>query len=423
MAKPSYQRPRGTYDIVPPEYELWRVMIDAFESVARDAAYERISTPAFEDRQLFNRSVGADTELISKEMYNFEDKSGNQLSLRPEGTAPIVRAYLENGLNTRPKPVKLYMIDAMWRYERPQKGRFRQFMQAGVEVFGSAEPLIDAQVIALAARYYRQLGLEFSLQINSLGSESSRQKFVAKLRDHIAPHKSKLPELVTQQLQHNPLRILDSKDERVRSLIANGPQIIDFLDRTSARQFEAVLEQLDNFGIEYDLNPTLVRGFDYYSGTLFEFWGTHQGAQNAIGGGGRYDRLIEELGGRNTPAVGFGVGMERVLVELQKRGISAAAVHRQVYIVSLGDDAKEQAFILEQQLLDAGVAAVCELTRKNLADQLARANKLGADYALIIGKKELIDKTVIVKDMRSGNQEVLPQAKATAELARRTGAS
>ncbi len=419
MAKNIFQRPRGTYDITPPDYEQWRNLISSFEQVCLDTGFDRISTPVFESEQLFTRSVGEKTEVVAKEMYTFEDRSGNRLSLRPEGTAPIVRAYLENGMSNRPKPIKLYMIEPMFRYDRPQAGRYRQFYQAGVEVFGSSEPLVDAQVIALAARYLRRLGIEFSLQINSIGSPSSRKAYIAKLVEYFKPHVKKLPQLAQEQLQTNPLRILDSKEKSVQKLIASAPQIIDFLDRSSALHFEQVLEYLDRFGIEYDLNTSLVRGLDYYTGTLFEFWGSHQGMQNALGGGGRYDGLIEQLGGRSTPATGFGLGLERLLNEMQKRNLKVVPKPKSVYLVSIGDEAKEQAFLLEQQLLDAGVSTICELTRKNLSDQLARAAKLGVDYALIIGKKELIDETVIIKEMISSNQEVVSVAKVAPELARR----
>jgi len=419
MAKPTYQRPRGTYDIIPPDYETWRWLIETFERNSLNAGYARISTPVFESEQLYTRSVGDDTEVVTKEMYAFEDRSGNRLSLRPEGTAGIVRAYIENGLSNRPKPVKLYKIEPMFRYDRPQAGRYRQFYQAGVEVFGSAEPLIDAQVIALAARFLRQIGVDFSLQINSIGSAASRKTYIAKLRDYFQPHLKKLPELAQAQLASNPLRILDSKDKSLQKLIEGAPQIIDYLDKASAQAFQQVLEHLDHFGIEYDLNTRLVRGLDYYTGTLFEFWGSHQGMQNAIGGGGRYDGLVEQLGGRATPAAGFDLGLERLIAELQKKPSQIPTQKPQVYLVSIGDDAKAQAFLVEQQLLDAGISTVCELTRKNLADQLARAAKLGVEYALIIGKKELIDQTVIIKEMASSNQEVMPTAKLAAEMARR----
>ena len=423
MTKRTFQRPRGTYDILPSEYEKWRRVISVFEQSCRNAGYGRIGTPAFEAEELFNRSVGESSEIIAKELYSFEDKSGNKLSLRPEGTAPVVRAYIENGLSNKPKPVKLYLIEPMFRYDRPQAGRYRQFVQAGVEVFGSKDPLIDAQVIALAARFYRSLGLEFSLQINSIGSPASRKKFTAKLVDYLMPHKSSLPELAQAQLNTNPLRILDSKDTKVQKLLQDGPVLIDYLDRESADHFASVLDWLDQFGVPYELNSQLVRGLDYYTGTLFEFWGSSTGAQNAIGGGGRYDLLIEELGGKSTAAVGFGLGIERILVELGKGLSEPAAQIYQYYLVSIGEEAKARALILEQLLLDGGVSALAEHPKRNLADQLARANKLNIHSCLIIGKKELIDETVIIKDMASGNQETLAQSKLVAELARRSSLS
>lgn len=420
MSKPLFQRPRGTYDIVPPDYRSWRYVLGVFETNSLNAGYDRISTPAFENTALFTRSVGEASEIVSKEMYTFEDKSGNSLSLRPEGTAAVVRAYLENGLASRPKPVKLYKMEPMWRYERPQAGRYRQFYQAGVEVFGSAEPLIDAQVISLAARFYRQLGIEYSLQINCLGNAAARRKYRAKLVDYLQAHTTKLPELVQAQLKSNPLRILDSKDPAMESIIAGAPQVIDYLDKASAKHFSAVLELLDNFGIAYELNPRLVRGLDYYTGPLFEFWGSHQGMQNAIGGGGRYDELVEELGGRPTPAFGFDLGVERILAELAKSKSAMPQAHpTPIYLVSIGEDAKAQAFVLEQELLDGGIASICELPARNLADQLARASKLKSPYSLIIGKKELLDQTVILKDMTSGTQEMVPRAKIASELSRR----
>ncbi|MDP4038401.1 MAG: histidine--tRNA ligase [bacterium] len=420
MAKKIFRRLRGTQDILPKDQANWSLVNDTFAKLCVDAGYKRIITPIIEDTNLFVRSVGSDSEIVSKEMYTFEDKSGNSLTLRPEGTAPIVRAYLENGLSSHPKPVKLYIVnEPMFRYNRPQAGRYRQFFQIGVEVFGSDNAQTDAQVIALAVRFYQRLNIKFELQINTIGDKYTRKKFKSALTKYFSEVRDKLDETAKMQLSTNPMRLLDSKDKKVIKVCEKAPQILDYLDRDSRNHFEAVLEYLDQLGIEYDLNPKLVRGLDYYNKTVFEFWGSHQGMQNSLGGGGRYDGLVEELGGKPTPAVGFSAGIERILIEIGKTGQRPAVTSPYVFVASLGDEAKKEAFALTEKLLDSGIAALSETNKKNIADQLSKAAKVKADYCLILGKKEILNQTIIVKDMVSGNQETVPIGKIVTTLATR----
>lgn len=408
MANNSFSRPRGTQDILPTVQPSWRFVSETFSRLSLQAGFERISTPMFESADLFARGVGESTEVVAKEMYTFTDRSNNQLALKPESTAGVVRAYLENHLDNMPKPVKLFYIEPHFRYERPQAGRYRQHHQLGVEVFGSSEAYIDAHVIALGVRLFRELGIKFSLQINSIGDSKMRAKYLSALVNYFQPIADKLPEVALLQLKQNPMRILDSKDETVLKLIEEAPQILDFLDTATKDHFAQVLECLDELDIAYELNPRLVRGLDYYNRTVFEFKGSHIGQQDSIGGGGRYDGLVELLGGRSTPAVGFGLGIERIMLELQRSERQISPANPQICVVGLGEAVGSQVFSLSEKLLNADLSVVTSYGRGSMSDQLATASKLGVSYCLIIGQKELKSERVIVKEMVSGNQENVP---------------
>lgn len=416
----SYKLVRGMRDVLPGEQADWRWLGETFERVARQAGFGRIDTPMLEEARLFMRGVGQDTEVVSKELYSFTDKSDNELALRPEGTASVARAYLEHGMGSWPQPVRLYYTGPMFRYDRPQAGRQRQFTTYAVELFGEAEAEADATVINLALRFFRSLGLNPSLQINSIGDTADRNKYRAALVDYFGARRANLSELAREQLERNPVRILDSKDPGMADIIQGAPDTLNFLGKESQAHLRRVLEYLDEVGVAYELNSRLVRGLDYYNRTVFEFWGGHEGAQNAIGGGGRYDGLIETLGGAATPAVGFGLGVERIMLELERAERHAPETKDvKVYVVNLGDKASKLTLGLTEQLLDAGVGAVSSPAKANIRGQLEKADKLSAPYALIIGQKEAMDGTAILRDMQSGAQEILPQKNVVTELQRR----
>lgn len=412
MAK-HYQTIRGAHDILPEQQVALRHVESIFFALAEQSGFGRIDTPILEEAGVFQRSVGEHTDIVAKEMYVFADRSGNEVALRPEMTAPIVRAYLEHGMGSLPQPVKLYYSGPAFRYDRPQAGRQRQFHQLGVEVLGSSAASIDAGVILLARRFYQSLGLgKVQLQINSIGDNISRKKYIKELSNYLSDYESKLSETDRARLKENPLRILDSKDDKTQSIVKNGPQILDYLNKESRAHFTEVLEYLDELGVEYELNPYLVRGLDYYTHTVFEFYGHQDAAQNSLGAGGRYDGLVETMGGKSTPAVGFALGLERILNELEGAGaLQAVAPTPQVYVASLGEPARVGAFVLMQRLLNSGIATEGSHGKGNIQAQLSKADKAGVTYAVIIGQKEIFDKTAILRDMRTGTQEVLPEDK------------
>lgn len=421
VAKPQFQSVRGTHDILPGEQPRYQQIVTDFAALAAEAGYGRIETPMFEEAGLFVRSVGDDTDIVDKEMYSFRDRSDNQLTLRPEPTAGIARAYIEHGMASWPKPVKLFMSGPMFRYDRPQAGRQRQFNQVGVEVFGEAASSIDAQVIILAYRFLRQLPLSgVTVQINSIGDATCRPKYKQALVAYLEEHKAELCQDCQRRAAKNPLRVLDSKDPACVKVVAGAPQIIDYLCQPCQAHFTGVLEYLDEFDVPYELNHLLVRGLDYYTRTVFEFYGGREGAQSALGGGGRYDGLIEDLGGQATAAVGFGLGVERIALELDQTHVPTPQSQAvKVYLASLGEPARLAGFKLLEELLDARVGAVGAISKDGIASQLGRADKLGTPYAVIIGQKEVFDKTVILRDMTSGAQEMIPRDKIVAELQQR----
>ncbi len=417
MAK-RFQHVRGMPDILPAEEQGYRYAIDSFSSLADAAGYERLQIPVLEDKGVFERGVGDDTDVVSKEMYVLTDRSGNELALRPEPTAGIVRAYLEHGMSSLPQPVRVQVAGAMFRYDRPQAGRQRQFTQVGVEVIGEGASSVDAQLVTLALRYYRMLGLRnITLQINSLGDTADRAAYLKALVAYLKEHKSKLADVDQKRLSGNPLRVLDSKEKASQKIIQGAPQILNYLSETSKAHFTGVLEYLDALGIAYELNPQLVRGLDYYTHTVFEFYGGRDGSQSSLGGGGRYNHLVEQLGGQPTPAAGFGIGIERVLLEMREEGIDIPhSKPVSVYVASLGEPARVSAFALIEKLLDAGVGTVGAVDKDGIGPQLERANKLGMPFAVIIGQKEVQEETVILRDMKSGAQEMMPLATIVKEL-------
>jgi histidyl-tRNA synthetase len=423
VGKQQFQTLRGMYDILPEQAARIDFLTSQFRAVVEAAGYGHIETPLLEDSALFVRGVGADTDAVSKEMYSFKDRSDHDVSLRPEPTAGIVRAYIEHGMGSLPQPVKLYFYGPLFRYDRPQAGRQRQFNQYDVEVLGEGSPSVDAQVIMLAQRFFKRVRLSnLKLQLNSIGDTQCRPKYRRALVEYLEANVKKLAEVDRERIKSNPLRVLDSKERSTLAVLADAPQTLNYLCEACEKHFAGVLEYLDDLGVAYELNPLLVRGLDYYTRTVFEFFGEREGAQSAVGGGGRYDLLVEQLGGQSTPAVGFGLGLERILIELEAAGaLPQPAVAKRVYVASLGEPARLAAFRLIEHLLDGGVAAVGAVDRDGIGSQLARADKLGVPYAIIIGQKEVREEIVILRDMASGAQENLPLSGIVAEMRGRFG--
>jgi histidyl-tRNA synthetase len=420
MSKKTYQVPRGTKDILPEDQVYFDYLLDTFETVVSSAGYKRVTTPVFEDTGLFVRSVGKGTDIVDKEMYTFNDKSNNSLTLRPEGTAPIVRAYLENGMQSWPQPVKLYYFMPMYRYERPQAGRYREHWQFGFESIGDKDPIADVTVISTAVRIFKNLGLpNVSVQLNSIGDSVCRPKYIKVLKDYYKDKLNKVCPDCKRRYEVNPLRLLDCKEKQCQPIIEEAPQFINYLCKDCHDHFKEVLELLDEINVSYDLNPRLVRGFDYYTRTVFEFWAGREGF--AVGGGGRYDRLVELLGGKATPALGFAAGADRIVNELKNNPELEIKPSKKidVYVAQLGNEARKSCLKLLSGLWDTGIAAEGCLDRGSISEQLSTSNRLKAKYTLIIGQKEAYDETVIIKEMASGNQEIYPQDQTMKEIKKR----
>jgi histidyl-tRNA synthetase len=395
---------KGTQDILPEESIKWQSLEDQIRKITSHYGYQEIRTPAFEKTKLFSRSVGEETDIVSKEMYSWTDQGGEDLTLKPELTASVARAFIQHNLG-RINPInKLYYIDALFRRERPQKGRYRQFHQFGVETFGSEHPEIDAEVIALAISIFKSLGLEgLKLNLNSIGSPECRINYRAALQKFLKPHFSELTETSQKRFNDNPLRILDTKASHEIKILEDAPNISDYLTNEDQTHFNEVIEYLDILKIEYKLMPRLVRGLDYYTRTTFEITSSNLGAQNAICGGGRYDGLTEMLGGKPTPGIGFAAGMERVLLSMKSKQSNKNKV--QIYIVSLGEKTRATVIKLAQDLRNQSLNTEFDLLRRSLKAQLKEANKMNVKYAIIIGDKELESNQLEVKDFLTGNQQ------------------
>lgn len=406
----AIQALRGTRDILPAEIGYWQRV----EATARDilgrAVYQEIRTPIFEQTDLFERSIGEATDVVGKEMYTFQDRGERSITLRPEGTAGVVRSLVEHGLYTQGGVQRLWYTGPMFRYERPQAGRQRQFHQLGVEVIGSASPRADAEVIALATEVLQNLGLKnLHLDLNSVGNLADRQQYRQALVDYFTPYKGDLDPDSQERLSRNPLRILDSKDERTQQIAQDAPSILNYLGLYSQHHFDQVQQLLSNLGINYQLNPRLVRGLDYYTHTAFEIQSDNLGAQATVCGGGRYDGLVTELGGADTPAVGWAIGLERLILLLQQLQKPPLPV-LDFYIVSKGDQAEPQALVLAQKLRSTGFSVDLDLTSSGFKKQFARADRSGATACLILGDEEAANQTVKLKWMASKEQQAIAQA-------------
>ena len=401
------QAPRGTKDILPDSVERWRYVEEKIRDVCRRFGYREIRTPLFEHTELFRRGIGDTTDVVEKEMYTFEDRGGRSITLRPENTASAVRAYLEHKLYAEDALTKLFYIGSMFRFDRPQKGRFREFHQFGVEALGEKSPAVDAEIILLAVRFLQSLGLsELSLSLNSVGDSACRPVYREKLRDFFREKLDGLCEDCRSRYERNPMRILDCKNPKCRELSVGVPEITDCLCDECADHFEKVKSYLTAAGIRFTCDPRLVRGLDYYTKTAFEIKYEPLGAQSAVAGGGRYDGLVEEIGGAPTPAVGFAVGLERVMLAMEMQELFPESSEEvDAFVVAMGDAAKAEAFRLLAELRDAGFAALTDYAGRSMKSQMKQADKAKARYALILGEDELAKGVVTLRNMESSGQE------------------
>lgn len=419
----KYQRPKGTNDILPGESEKWQFVEETARLLFKDYQFDEIRTPLFEHIEVILRSVGDTSDIVTKEMYDFYDKGNRHITLRPEGTAPIVRSFVENKLYGPefPKPYKVYYTGPMFRYERPQKGRLRQFHQIGVECFGSKNPATDVEIMAMAMAFFEQLGIsDLRLVINTLGDSETRVSYRQALIEYLTPFEEQLSADSKRRLHENPLRVLDSKDKKDKEIVANAPQILDYLTAESKTHFETVIAMLDALGIVYEVDSNMVRGLDYYTHTIFEIMHESDalGTQSTICAGGRYDNLIEEFGGESTPGFGFGIGIERVLLTLDSEGIELPAIDTiDAYVVHLGEETNVEALKLVQAIRNAGFSADRDYMGRKAKAQFKSADKAKARLVVTIGDSELAEQQVKIKNMATRVEATYPLAKIYDEFA------
>lgn len=401
------QSVKGAVDILPEDIGLWHFIENKTREMFESFGFQEIRTPIFEKTELFSRSVGEGTDIVSKEMYSFEDKGDKSLTLRPELTASVVRAYLQHGLSVKEPFQKLYYIGPMFRRERPQAGRQRQFHQVGVETLGGSAPGLDAEVIALAARFFNSIGLgDIRIVLNSVGMPQSREKYIELLKESLLKEKETLCQDCHVRLEKNVLRVLDCKVATCQPVIEKAPQILDHIDDESLAHFEKVKACLDQLNIKYEINPRLVRGLDYYTRTVFEISHSALGAQDAIGAGGRYDVLIGNMGGpKELGATGFALGIERIILALKNKQKVVERISPFVTFVSLGEEAWTKNYELLFQLRDQGIYAEMEMGDKSLKSQMRSADKNQANYVVVLGTEELAQKEVPIKNLKTGEQE------------------
>ncbi len=413
-----YRAPRGTTDILPKEQAYRRYIEQKAVAICQLYGYERIDAPTFEHTGLFTRSVGDNTDIVEKQMYTFTDRSGNQMTLRPEGTAPVCRAYLEHGMHNLSQPVRLYYITAIFRYERPQSGRYRQHHQFGYEAIGDDDPALDAGVIDMAWQFFLSLNLHrLSLQLNSIGCRQCRPDYLTVLKDYYANYVHGLCPNCTTRLKLNPLRLLDCKKPQCQHIASTAPKSTSYLCPECDEHFIKLKRYLKLLGLPFVVNHRLVRGLDYYTKTVFEIQPEAEGAQSTLGGGGRYDDLIEELGGKPTPAIGFATGVERIILNLEKQECPIPALPKPlVFIAFVGNEAKDNVIKLTSTLRRAGIRVIEVYGNKSLKAQLRQATALGSDYTVIIGEQEIKTGTVILRDMTTAQQKTIPTTKLQAEL-------
>ena len=397
---------KGTEDIMPKDSYRWIFLEDIMRRQANAYGYKEVRTPVFEQTSLFSRGVGETTDVVQKEMYTFSTKGDESITLRPEGTAGAARAFLEHSVQNDGLPSKQYYLTTCYRYEKPQAGRQREFHQFGVEVFGTQNPSADAEVIALINGLFEVLGLsKIRLEINSIGCPKCRSKYHEKLREYFSQYKDKLCDTCLGRLERNPMRIIDCKSPVCSEIAKDAPKMIDFLCEECSEHFEKVKSYLDIAGVKYEVNPTIVRGLDYYTKTVFEFVSDNIGAQGTVCGGGRYDGLIEELGGQHTPSLGCAMGIERLLLLMESSGVEIPKPETcDLYIASMGDRASLKAFALTEDVRKSGFSAQCDIVGRGLRPQMKFADKIGAKFSLVIGDNEIDENKAEVKNMETGDK-------------------
>lgn len=398
----QYQAPKGVSEYFPPRSNLFEFVLQTLTAPALAAGYEPIELPIFEDTELFTRGVGESTDVVSKEMYTFEDRGGRSITLRPEGTAGVMRAVIEHNLDRGQLPVKLYYKGPFFRAERPQAGRYRQFYQFGIEAIGINDPQLDAEVIAIAYEGYKKLGLQdFVLHITSLGDAESRKEHRSALNSYIQD--LDLDDETRTRAAKNPLRLFDDKRSEIQAKMKGAPLLLNFLNDASQENFSSVQRALSSIGVPFEINPRMVRGLDYYTGTTFEFVHSGLGAQSGIGGGGRYDGLMETLGGQNLSGIGFGLGIDRIILAMEAEGISTSlSRYTDLFVVSLGDKAREESFVLVSQLRKKGFVVEQSFGDRALKGAMKAADKSGARFAIVIGDAELNSGSAELKNMATG---------------------
>ena len=424
MSSPQFQSPKGVHDILPEEHLYFTFIKKVVRHRCREAGFRRISTPIFENVEVFARGIGDSTDVVEKEMYAFETKGHDKVALKPEGTAGVVRSYIEHAMHMLPQPVELYYIEPHFRYDRPQKGRFRQFHQFGFEVIGEADPALDAQVIHLAHKINQDLGIadRLTLQINTIGCQNCRKKYKEDLINYYTGKERSLCENCQNRLHKNPLRLLDCKEEDCQILASMAPKFENAIDAECKEHYALVKEYLEELKVPYVENSHLVRGLDYYTRTVFEFWSKSEGAQNATGGGGRYDGLVELMGGQPTAAIGYAAGIERTIDYMKEAGIrppNKDGIH--VFVAQLGHIAKKQSLTLLHNLRNIGLNAVGSMGKDSIKSQMRVADRLQAKYALIMGQIEVQEGTIILRDMVKGSQEILPYESIVDVVAQKIG--
>ncbi|NHZ85370.1 MAG: histidine--tRNA ligase [Planctomycetia bacterium] len=403
---------KGTHDILPNQTRRWQKVETALHKFMQKYGYQEIRTPAFEKTELFTRGIGEETDIVSKEMYSWTDQGGENLTLKPELTAPVVRAFIQHSLGSQAAVNRLYYMDALFRRERPQKGRTRQFYQYGAEVFGSEYPEADTEIIAISYNFYKELGLsDLTIKLNSIGSEKCRQTYRKELRNYLEPFLPDLTETSKNRFNKNPLRILDTKVEHEREIIKNAPEISNFLTDEDKSHFEEVKALLIDLSIPFTIDPQMVRGLDYYTRTTYEITSTALGAQDALCGGGRYDKLVETLGGKPTPAVGFAAGIGRLLLALESKTTELKDESLQINIIGLTEKVRSNCQVIAQELRDRGFSVSTDLLRRSLKSLLREANRNNVKITIIIGEDELANNTVLVKDMETGEQTAITKNK------------
>lgn len=414
----KFNAPRGTNDILPPDTLKWQYIEKKTHEIFSNYNYQEIRTPIFEYTELFQRGIGEVTDIVEKEMYTFEDKGGRSITLRPEGTASVIRSFLENKIYGKAQPTKYYYIGPMFRYERPQSGRFRQFHQLGVEAIASNDPALDAEIISLGIRLLQNFGLDnLEVHLNSVGCKDCRPDYVEKLKNYLITNKDQLCDNCKSRIERNPLRVLDCKNESCQKVIKDSPKITENLCDNCADHFDDVKKYLDILGLEYIINPLLVRGLDYYTNTAFEIKDNALGAQDTVFGGGRYNGLAEEIGNRDLPGIGFALGIERLLLSLEAKGIELPVESGvDLYITVIGEKAKMESFKLLDQLRNEGFRTEMDYLDRSVGSQMKSADRMNAEYTIIIGEDELNNNSATIRNMKSGDEKEIKLSNLLEEM-------